>query len=230
MATSVFISHITEEAGTAERLKEVLRRDFLGLLSVFVSSDTESIAAGEEWLRSIDSALRESSVLLILCSRTSILRPWINFEAGAAWMRAIPLVPLCHQGLEPRDLPMPLSLRQGIALNDPDGLRRLYGRIAEVLGCEVPQVSFDRLAGEIAPSAEGSVAHVPGPRSESAIRMRLHEALSHPKHRWRSLERLAVAAAVSVQEAADVLRDDPNVRFTQGKSGQTIAGLRSRVD
>ena len=50
----LFVSHISEERSIAEQLKTALNRDFLGLLDVFVSSDTDSIAAGEEWLRSID--------------------------------------------------------------------------------------------------------------------------------------------------------------------------------
>jgi hypothetical protein len=132
MTKRAFISHISEEARVASRLKAALTQDSLGLLDVFVSSDTEGIGAGEDWLRAVDRALRESSIVLILCSPTSIRRPWINFEAGAAWMRDVPLIPVCHEGLTPRDLPMPLSLRQGMALGDAEGLRRLYGRIADV--------------------------------------------------------------------------------------------------
>jgi hypothetical protein len=40
-----FLSHISEEAGAASVLKNALDRDFLGMLKVFVSSDTESISA-----------------------------------------------------------------------------------------------------------------------------------------------------------------------------------------
>ena len=54
MHKRLFISHISEERNIAERIKGALARDFLGLVEVFVSSDTESIAAGEEWLRSIE--------------------------------------------------------------------------------------------------------------------------------------------------------------------------------
>jgi hypothetical protein len=107
MAKRIFISHISEESETALRLKAALEADFLGMLDVVVSSDTDSIAAGEQWLASVDAALQEAAMLLILCSAASVARPWINFEAGAAWMRKIPLVPVCHAGLTPRDLPMP---------------------------------------------------------------------------------------------------------------------------
>ena len=63
MKKRLFISHISEERAVAELVKNILGRDFLGLLQVFVSSDTESIAAGEEWLRSIEIALRDAQFL-----------------------------------------------------------------------------------------------------------------------------------------------------------------------
>jgi hypothetical protein len=79
-----FISHISEEAAVAARLKSVLVRDFRDPFDVFMSADTESIAAGEDWLRAVEKALRECAIVMILCSPESIRRPWINFEAGAA--------------------------------------------------------------------------------------------------------------------------------------------------
>ena len=232
MKKRLFISHISEEREVAESLKRVLGRDFLGLLEVFVSSDTESIAAGEEWLRSIEKALRDCAIFVILCSPESIRRPWINFETGAAWMREIPIVPVCHSGLLPRDLRMPLSLKQGIALNDADGLRRFYVRISNVLECNTPSLDFSELALELAPT--GSEART----SEQAIkeldadrdaRRRLAEALSGPKYKWRTLQRVATEAAISEERAADLLRSDPTVRFSKGKSQNMIVGLRSRV-
>ncbi len=215
----------------AKRLKTILARDFSERLKVFVSSDNESIAAGEDWLRSVERALKESALLMILCSPASIKRPWINFEAGAAWMLSIPLVPICHAGLMPRDLPVPLSLRQGVALEDPEGLRGLYKRVADVLKCDMPTRSFEELANELrcAPSPDDKSATVALAR-ERAVRKRLKEALEHHRFRWRTLERLATEAAISQETAANFLRSEPEVRFSKGKSGEVIVGLRSRVD
>jgi TIR domain len=230
MPSHVFVSHVSEESEVARRLKVALERDFLHLIQVFVSSDTESIAAGEEWLTSIERALGGSALLIILCSPVSIGRPWINFEAGAAWMRGIPLVPLCHAGLTPRDLPMPLSLRQGAELEAPDGLRRLYARIADVLTCQVPARSFEDLVREIVPSNPASAEKIPtGLTRERAIRKRLKDALVNHRFGWRTIERVAFEAAISEDLAADLLRADPEVRFSKGKSGNVIVGLRSRV-
>src|SRR3954462_5342613 len=96
----VFISHIEEEAELAHILKRHLTASFLGMIQFFASSDTVSIAAGESWLRSIDGALRAMCVELVICSRISVDRPWVNFEAGAAWMKQVAIVPVCHTGLQ----------------------------------------------------------------------------------------------------------------------------------
>lgn len=227
-----FISHISEEAEIASHLKKALDQDFLGNLLVFVSSDRESIAAGEDWLNAIDQALRNSKLLLILCSPKSIRRPWINFEAGAAWMLDIPIIPLCHSGLTPHDLPMPLSLKQGLLLDNPGGVERLYQRVAKELLCRVPKRSFEELAAEL---SRLSVQRVGADQLEyrqlendRGIGKRPSEALSK-KNKWRTLERVAFEAAISEEIAADLLRGNDDVRFSKGKNGLTIVGLRSRV-
>lgn len=71
-------------------------------------------------------------------------------------MRQIPLIPICHSGLVPRDLSMPLSLRQAIRLDDPVGLNRLYGRVAEIIGCDQPHVNFEELAVELGKAQQTS--------------------------------------------------------------------------
>ena len=128
---------------------------------------------------------------------------------------------------------MPLSLRQGIALHDPDGLKRFYGRVAKVLGCETPGRNFSDLAIVLTPEDTG----VGGPSAEAVqklnddrgIQRRLTEALSNPKYRWRTLGRVAAETAISEEQAADLLRSDPSVRFSRGKSREIIVGLRFRV-
>jgi len=222
MPTQIFISHITEDAGIAAKLKLRMTEDFLGQVTVFLSSDTESIAAGEVWLSSVSDAIRNSSIFIVLCSPIAVMRPWVNFEAGAAWMKDIPLIPVCFSGLRPRDLPMPLSAHQGLEL-DAQGLRKLYTKIAQTLGCQLPARDYDALAAElIAPDA--------GINADTAIKSRIDEALSHPRYKWRSLDKVAAAAAISVDKAAALLQADNRVRFSRGRSGNTIVGLRSRVD
>ncbi len=97
----VFISHITEEETIVGILKKHIENDFLGLIDVFVSSDKASIKVGDKWLNRIDEALKTAAIELILCSEDSVKRPWIHFEAGACWVKGIPVIPICHTGMRP---------------------------------------------------------------------------------------------------------------------------------
>jgi hypothetical protein len=142
----VFISHITEERNIAEALKRILQKSFLGMIEVFVSSSPDSIPAGNNWLETISNALNSCRAEIILASPISVKRPWINFEAGAGWVRGVPIVPLCHSGMTPSKLPVPLNLLQTFQAKDEDSLRkRLLPILAQVVGCEVPEIDLTEL-------------------------------------------------------------------------------------
>src|SRR3954471_24830072 len=128
----IFLSHLTVEARFADALKKHIVQDFIGLVDVFVASDATSIPAGAQWLAGILEALKAAHLQLILCSKEAVTRPWIHYEAGAARLRGIPIVTLCHSDMAFAQLPVPLSESEGIALNAPDGLPKLYATIADL--------------------------------------------------------------------------------------------------
>ena len=150
MAVEVFISHVRTEQDLAMLLKEKIEKHFLGWVNVFVSSDQESIEAGDSWLDALRRALKTANLQVVLCSPASIGRPWVNFEAGAAWLLGIPVVPLCHSGLEPDNLPMPLATLQGGKVSDASALARVYARIAKLVPCDVPEIDMNALAAAAA--------------------------------------------------------------------------------
>jgi hypothetical protein len=133
----LFISHISEEAEYAALLKKMIQEDFLGLVKCFTSSDIGGIGAGANWLTAVEDALAKAKVVLVLCSKASVDRPWVQFEVGAAWMRKVPVVPVCHSELKLSQLEMPLSLRQGLELPTERGVAQLYDGIARVLEIEL---------------------------------------------------------------------------------------------
>lgn len=147
---NVFLSYRSVEAKFADVLSEHLRRDFIGLVHVFLASDTTSVPAGTLWLSEVIEGLRQSHFHIVVCSSESVRRPWINYEAGAARVRDVPIVPVCHSGLTPAQLPVPLSESEGGTFTDGSFLRKLYGRIAVLLGSSVPEVDFDVYAKEFA--------------------------------------------------------------------------------
>lgn len=229
-----FISHTSTESRLALKLKDAINKDFLGFIRIYVSSDGESIAAGEDWLKSINETLKNAKFLIVLCSPISIHQPWINFELGAAWIRDVPIIPLCHSELTPQDLPMPLSLKHGLLLDEANHLRQLYSRIATIMSCQLPDRSFDDLAKDLSKITnsfkhKGNEGNSPELNANRTIRKKLKEVLKSHKLKWRTLERLAIEAAVSVDTVADLLRADESVRFSKSKTGKPIVGLISRV-
>jgi hypothetical protein len=113
----VFLSHIHEESKLAQVVKEWIESTFTGQIQVFVSSDIKDVPAGSRWLSQIDSALTSSALFLMLCSPASLSRSWINFEAGCAWIKKVPLIPICHSGMHKSDLPPPISIFQAIEID-----------------------------------------------------------------------------------------------------------------
>lgn len=139
----VFISHITEEKELAIELKRLIEESFLGMLEVFVSSDEDSITSGSRWLDNITEALKNCVIELILCSPESVKRPWINFEAGAGWIREINVIPLCHSGMEVSNLPIPLNLLQAVKISDIASLKLIFPVLANAIGAKCPKIIFD---------------------------------------------------------------------------------------
>jgi TIR domain len=140
----VFVSHLTIESKFADLVKSCLTRDFIGLVNFFVSSDATSIPVGSQWFDEILAAINRADLQFVICSSESVRRPWINYEAGGARVRNVQVVPLCHSGMTPEQLPVPLSMAEGVLLTDSESLKRLYVRVAGLLESDVPDVNFDQ--------------------------------------------------------------------------------------
>jgi hypothetical protein len=233
---AIFVSHIHEDRAVARWLREQLRDDFLGQISVYVSSEREG-RADEDWLQTIDDALRDCRLLIALCSPVSVLRPWVNFELGAAWMLEKRIVPACHAGLEVEDLRAPLSSLHGIALTEAAGIETLYSTIALQLGFpQAPRLDFAELA-EALRSIDGATGEGDDDgsielqllRRDRDIRGRVRGALE-VKGRWRTIPKIATEAAISEDSALEILRADGQVRFcSRERDGALVAGLVARV-
>lgn len=145
----VFISHINAESEVAVEFKALIETHFLGMIDVFVSSDGQTIQMGQKWLDSISTALNSCAVEIVICSPMSVSRPWVNFEAGAGWVRNIPVIPLCHSGISPSGLPVPLNMLQAAKLTDISGLKLVFPVLAAALGAKTPNVDFTQFVQKI---------------------------------------------------------------------------------
>lgn len=171
----VFISYITEEAPVALLLKESIERKFLGLVSAFASNDVHDLTPGEQWLAKIERALKESGLLLVICSPASLTRPWINFETGCAWITGMKIIPVCHSGQRREQLPYPFSQFHALQLEDAACAKSLVHAICKCFGIKrVPTVNAAafhkkvmKVLGAITiPEASPQIIHSPEERTK----------------------------------------------------------------
>ena len=130
----VFISFIHEEKVVAEAVQALLQDKLQK--RAFLSADTWQVFAGEDWLKRIKEELESAKVVVLILSQRSVKRPWVNFEAGAAWLADKVVIPACFGGLSKGSLPKPYSSLQ--ALDLPNDWYYLVSSIAHHLGVVGP--------------------------------------------------------------------------------------------
>ena len=149
MKPLIFVSHVNEEADVAKWLSDSISQLLLGGVQFFVSSDGTAIVGGDPWLSKIEQGLRDASIVLVLCSSRSVQRPWVNFEAGGAWIAGKRVVPICHAGMRPAGLPEPLRTLQAYDLLKRKDLDALVGLLASEAGLKTPKFDSAELLANI---------------------------------------------------------------------------------
>src|SRR5262249_20372638 len=116
---------------------------------------------GDPWRDKIIESLRRSATVLVLASPDSVSSPWVNFEAGGAWVSERRVVPACIKGMKPESLPAPLGHLQAVSLDSPDGLRILINLLSETAGLDKPtDFDFEEAADAIVCSWKSQAAAV----------------------------------------------------------------------
>lgn len=206
----IFISHIHEESKLALVLKDWTESTFAGQCDVFVSSDADDIPAGSKWLDQIDSALGDSKVFITMCSPNSIIRPWINFETGCAWIKQTPIIPICHSGLSKSNLPQPLSMFQALDLEEEGFSGLLFGALGKHLGVsKLPRIAFDEMLAELKHALSQIRGKVPASQEQATttkqprlpeIQEKILQVLSEVGDRHLQTEELAAHFSMHTQK------------------------------
>jgi hypothetical protein len=145
----VFISFIHEEEEYAVAVQAFIGRILGSDAKPFLSSDRLQIYAGEKWLDRIMDELKSATVVLLMLSEVSVMRPWVNFEAGAAWTRDIVTIPVCFGGLSVGNLPKPYSSLQAVDLSSSESHEYLADSVAHHLGLPKPVRRFLGILGSL---------------------------------------------------------------------------------
>ncbi|HKX00609.1 MAG TPA: toll/interleukin-1 receptor domain-containing protein [Bryobacteraceae bacterium] len=127
----IFISHFSEEFAAADLVERLLKSAFGEQLNVFVSY---KIPVGDQWFPTIIESLGSACVVLVLLSRQSVGKRWINFEAGLGVGADAKVLPYTIGDLRPGDVGFPLSPLQVQRLNDRSCINELLERIKNETG------------------------------------------------------------------------------------------------
>jgi TIR domain len=135
----IFVSFVHEDEKIASAVQDLLQRELNLHEEVFLSSDKSQIYAGDLWLQKIKEALSAAEIVILMLSQRSVARPWVNFEAGAAWLADKTLIPVCYGSLSKDALPHPYSGIQ--ALNLPSEAYYLMKSVNHQLNPDKPMSS-----------------------------------------------------------------------------------------
>ena len=112
----IFVSFVHEDEKLASAVQDLLQTELDLSEEVFLSSDKSQVYAGDLWLQKIKEALSSAEIVILMLSKRSVARPWVNFEAGAAWLADKTLIPVCYGNLSKSVLPHPYSGIQALNL------------------------------------------------------------------------------------------------------------------
>jgi TIR domain len=112
----LFVSFVHQDEKLASAVQGLLETELNLREEVFLSSDKSQIYAGDLWLQKIKEALSAAELVILMLSQRSVARPWVNFEAGAAWLADKKVIPVCYGNLSKDALPHPYSAIQALNL------------------------------------------------------------------------------------------------------------------
>src|SRR5262249_1032633 len=117
-SASIFISHPHPDGRLAKELRSIILEVFGNAITVFVSSDFANLPAGSVWWEQLRRQLSASKLLIVLCCPDLIDRNWLHFEVGGAWALRLPVIPVCHSGMQTSNLPSQFNAYRSLEVAD----------------------------------------------------------------------------------------------------------------
>ena len=142
----VFISHIAAESAVALVLKNALQAAFGDDFPVFVSTDKASIAPGEQWYEAIVRALLSVQAVIVLLSKESFRKPWINFESGVGVGSGISVVPLVLSRFANSQVSFPIA---GMQIYAVDQIGIVVSHVARATSLKPIAINNDAYVEEV---------------------------------------------------------------------------------
>jgi hypothetical protein len=242
---NILISHIDEEAALAQSLKDLLEKLTDGFWKAFVRTSLQCVSPGNDWLATIEGALREHEVLLVLCSPDSVQRFWIGYETGCSVGKSVHvgksahIIPICHSGATPSSLPPFLSRYQGLTYGSASFIKTLFRAIHKYIPLDdLPDLPDEegaaRAGGAVAASAPAvrptaTPARTPaeGDIGDPDCRemLRLLASATGGRLSLRLLTGYLGLLPVQVHDHGEALKRNGLIRISMGASGDKVYTL-----
>lgn len=133
----IFISWSGEPSKSIARFLKQWLEEVVDNIAVWVSD--VDIAAGSRSMQDIENALRDSKMGIIVTTKVTMGKDWINFEAGALSKEVGQdknyVIPLLVDFTAITELYGPLNVFQAVLLNR-DGMEKLLQTVYSVIGAE----------------------------------------------------------------------------------------------
>lgn len=146
---TVFFSHSSKDRDLLIGIKKYLTEKTGNSVSIFVSSDGQSIPLGRNWVHKVQESLEIAQVMFVFISPDSMSSQWIHFEAGYAYSKNIKVIPVGIDGIDLGRLPPPISLLQGFNITSSDGVNNIIAIINSEFGLafkeDFDQCQYERL-------------------------------------------------------------------------------------
>lgn len=122
---TVFFSHSSKDKLFITELKKIIIDRTSDTISIFQSSDGESIPFGRNWIHKIEENLKEAKIMFVFISPNSLMSNWIYFESGFSYSKGIKVIPVGILGIDIGTIDPPMSLLQGFNLYNNEGLNNI---------------------------------------------------------------------------------------------------------
>lgn len=144
----VFVSHIALDEKLALELKKWIESVLGGRCEVFVSGSFANIKPGAPWVAQLRRGLFASELVMVICTKKSMNSRWVMFEAGTAWGRDVPILPIrCDEHIE---LPVLLDENQALDFSHPEFSKNLIESLkAAVKLSAAPYSGFNKMTNAL---------------------------------------------------------------------------------
>jgi len=153
----IFISFSENEKDFALRFQLFLKIAFGEGCKIFVSSDKESMAPGD-WFNHVVSNLKNAQTLIVLISRASNQKEWINYETGVvegvathhdSRGFALNILPVVIGGLPKKRVSGPLQHYQISDIHDAGDINWLIDQLAKLTGKSRKPADINQLIKDV---------------------------------------------------------------------------------